>query len=239
MLLEKDATCFKCQTTTEMIIFGDSMAKPLYYSANGNMFFELVRTGFGGNLVNFSFHFDNPHNGTTGEMECKGDTLIWGKKVFKKVDCPTEINAFLIPEVREPTDLFVTSDGNYILLSRDKHGSRDGKQKLFYGPASQMEQLFITNIATYRDGGTTFISVAGGKVLYTPTPFDKSKMPTFDESVITELNLDDYEIVEKLRTATVTKKGAHPSSGDTTKCEHCHTKNPVNYGHCVSCGAQL
>ena len=239
MKLGSNATCYACSTTAEVIIFGDSYAKPIFYSPNEHQYFEIVQTGFGGNAIDFSIHYDNPHNGTKGEMSLKSNVLTWNHKKFLRIECPGEIQPVPIPEVRQPVVLLLTTDGTYILVSRDRYGSRNGNTKFFIGPSNHLEEIAIINQVTMRDGGTTYITIAGGRVLYIPTPFDENLSPTFDDVKVFELKIEDYVIVENDNGAQVLKPGEKPVALDPTVCKYCHTKNPVSYGMCMSCNAPL
>ncbi len=239
MKLGQNAKCYACSTTSEMIIFGDDWAKPIFYSPDELEYFEIVQTGFGGNAIDFNIHYDNPHNGTKGEMSLKSNILTWNNKKFLRVECPTEIQPKPIPEVRQPVVLLMTTDGTYILVSQDRYGSRNGKTKFFIGPSNHLDEIAIINQVTMRDGGTTYITIEGGRVLYIPTPFDDHASPTFDDVKVFELKVEDYVIIENENGAQVLKPGEKPEAKDPARCEYCQTKNPVNYGNCTNCGAKL
>lgn len=205
MELNPNATCYTCQRTGEIVIFGDSWAKPIFYSPDGRKFFQLVQTGFGGTSLDFSIHYDNPHNGDHGQMFCKDNAVTWNGKIFAETACPSSITFEPIPAVREPAFLFLTSDGTFIYVSRDKYNYRYETCKFFIGTSQDMKLVDITNWETYRDGGTTNITTTAG-VLFSPTPFDTKAVSTWQGVKVTKLDTKDFTIEESGDTAKIKKQ---------------------------------
>lgn len=206
--LPKEALCFKCVSSPEMIVYGDDRyAGKLYYSPDGVKFFEWKNKGFGGTSTKHNIHFEDPHHDRSGEFERNGGTLTWGRKTFKLGDCPFEIEVVPLPTVREAEYLFQLRGGVYLYVSHDKYNHQQYESfKLFLGRANHLTEIpIVGHVERYRDGGTTYIRTTKG-VMYSPTPFNKEAKPTWDGVKMKALDPKNFVIEETGDTVTITKK---------------------------------
>ena len=199
------ALYFKCVSSAEVFIYGDDWGKPLYYSPDGIKFYELENRGFGGSSVKHHISFEDPHHNRKGDLKRDGNTLIWNRKVFKLADVPDEIDVVPLPTIREAEYLFKLRGGVYIYVSHDKYKFSYESFKLFLGKPAQMKEVPVLGVERYRDGGTTYVKTAKG-MLFSPTPFDKEKKPTWDGEPIKQLDPKNFVIEENSDTVKITKK---------------------------------
>lgn len=206
MELTSEAIRWKNRSSGESFIYGSDWGRPLFYSPDGVIYFELLRTGFGGNANGHSINFEDPHHNRNGELKRKEGTLTWLNKTFKQVECPMNIEVVPLPTVRAPEYLFRLVGGIFIYVSANKYNYSYESFKFFLGKPGQMKEFPVLSVDRYRDGGTTYIKTSAG-TLFSPTPFKKPKVkPTWDGEKIKELQPDQYTIEENDDTVKITKK---------------------------------
>ncbi|TSC83220.1 MAG: hypothetical protein G01um101419_130 [Parcubacteria group bacterium Gr01-1014_19] len=195
MQLSKEALFFQ-SVEGSIILYGNSWGRPLLFSPDGQTFFELNQTGFGGTSEEHDISFEDPHSNKKGRFYRKGDELEMDGKVYKKVDGRSEVEVVPLPTIRQPEYLFGAPDGNYIYVSADKFRYSYESFKLFIGGGEKMREVSIKHVDRYRDGGTTNIETAEG-VLYSPTPFRSDAVATWQGDVkLTKLDPTQFHIVE-------------------------------------------
>lgn len=114
--------------------------------------------------------------------------------------------------IRVPEYLFRLSDEQMVYVST---GSGDYYRsfRLFVG-SSKLKRVSVKDVERLRDGGTTYIYVKGG-YLYCPSPMasmagssfaENERYPTWKGKRAVKLDMDQYKILEKGDTATISKK---------------------------------
>jgi hypothetical protein len=204
MELSMKAICFKCVSSAEVFIYGDHSGE-LYYSPDGIKFYELKQHGFRGSSDKHNISFEDPHHDRKGYLKRNGGTLTWDQKTFKLAGVPDEIDVVPLPTVREVEYLFKLKGEVYIYVSHDKYKFSYESFKMFLGKPAQMKEIPVLNVQRYRDGGTTHIETAQG-TLFSPTPFDKKKKPTWGGEQIKQIDSKNFVIEENGDTVKITKK---------------------------------
>lgn len=203
--LENVYLCFKARNTAELFIYGRSSLYKLLYSPDGNQFFELDRTGYDGTNFCHSVKFEDPHHNVKGKIDRDEGTLYWGRKIFKLVETPAEVDYVPLPHIRIPEYLFKLADGSFIYVSCDKYHYAYELFKLFMGKPDGLTEIHVNGVDRYRDGGTTYVKTDKG-VLYSPTTADPKAKPTWDGEKIKELDPKDFLIEENGSNVKITKK---------------------------------
>jgi hypothetical protein len=98
-----------------------------------------------------------------------------------------------LPERRVLQESYITKNNDIILISNLEFHHNYENCRLHIGDTKKGFVEYKTEIEMYRDGGTTFYKTDIG-TLYTPTPWDKSLKPTWNEIEVTY-----YEDLSKLK----------------------------------------
>lgn len=95
-----------------------------------------------------------------------------------------------IPNDRELAYTYMTDDNNYIIVDQSAYNFSYDSMRCFYGNIKDgIKEYKMNNFVRYKDGGTSMFNIViDGKVceFYSPSGFNKEKVPTFDNKVITK-----------------------------------------------------
>ncbi len=174
----------------------------ILYNPGGDKFFELLRSGFGGNSEEYDLSFEDPHHERKGKFHRAGDTIELEGVTFRKSDGPENIEVVPLPTVRRPEYLFRLADGNFLFVSADKYRFSYTSFRMWIGNGEEMKEIGVRYVGRYRDGGTTIIQTDSGN-FFSPTPFDTEKKATWNDEEMTRLKIEDFVIVENDNDVTV------------------------------------
>ena len=104
-----------------------------------------------------------------------------------------EISLIPLPNERQPVYLFGYKDGDTIIyVDGPKFFRNTYDFRLFIGKMGEMKELKVTDEQRFRDGGTTYIYLEDGSVLFAPARRDN--IPTWTDSSGQEIELKEYSI---------------------------------------------
>lgn len=91
----------------------------------------------------------------------------------------------------------------YIVVDCSRFYS-DEKERFFIIHLGAIKQFEVTRFDRFRDGGTTYITAKDDKnktyEFFSPTPFDKNKVPTFQAEELEEVTKEEKEnLIELLK----------------------------------------
>lgn len=196
MELSSEAVSFQAEDGA-VVVYPDGFGWEVLFSPDGEKFFKLHRTGFGGSSEKHHISYEDPHRNRRGDIYREGNQLTMDGKVFKKVGNRPEVDPIPLPIVRVPEYLFLheTSGDVYIYVSADKYNNSYESFKLFIGNGDNMRELPVRHVERYRDGGTTYIETDEG-TLFSPTPFDQDAKATWNQRVLVGVDPLGYDISE-------------------------------------------
>lgn len=83
--------------------------------------------------------------------------------------------------VRETAYLFkVVGTNEFIYVDQSKYNFSYKTFRMWLGTLNNMQEVKISKVLRASDGGTTYITTEDGRVLFSPTPFEEDKFPTWD-----------------------------------------------------------
>jgi hypothetical protein len=169
-----------------LILGDDAQALPARFVFGRNRIYQVVAmSGFGGpdgSIVNLVGPFLEPRAKKLHEVRLfeKQQTLHCDDTtvVLKRVPQKTLLglregfaSAKLIPhpDVRRPDYLFkLKGSDEYLYVDGFKHDFRFDTMRFFRGPKGKLRETRIAKVDRHRDGGSTFIHLVSGEVMYSP-----------------------------------------------------------------------
>lgn len=170
------------------------------YSPDGVTFYALASRGFGGNPVRHDLSFDDPRQGVSGTLHRDGDIIDYDGDRYTRQDVTVDQSSVVpLPATRRTEYLCQAEDGTLFYVSADKYYYSYASFKLFVGDGITMREVPVQNVKRYLDGGTTYIRTPE-ETFFSPSPFnarcDPDLVPLWGSQKLTNLNKDDYIIVE-------------------------------------------
>ncbi|MFA5831059.1 MAG: hypothetical protein WC878_04500 [Candidatus Paceibacterota bacterium] len=153
MELSQDAIFFRSNDGS-VFVYGDKWGQTLFYSPDGQVFFELFRHSIGGSPSEHDLWFEDARTHATARLRKKGEEIRLNGKTYKKTAVRTEVEAIPLPEVRRPKYLFGLPDEQYLYVSTDKYKDTHDSYKMFLGDGEAMKQIFIAKVDWRHDNGT-------------------------------------------------------------------------------------
>ena len=95
-------------------------------------------------------------------------------------------------EIRQSEYFFRTKNGDFIIYVDSSKFYSYESFRLFIGKLGEMRELKVTNVERFRDGGTTYIYLEDGSVLFVPV--HQGKIPTWTDSKGEEVELERLDI---------------------------------------------
>lgn len=187
--------------------FGSNLT--FYGDASG--FHQLEERGFGGSEQEFNLSFEDGPNRQNGKFEanpkegkflltCGADTqsfkqlsAVAREKLQADVRSGKIKLASLPKEARKPEYFFKVKDTeDYIYVDAPKYNySQDFH--VFIGPKGNMKEVKTSQVSRLRDGGTTRITLADGKILFAPVGFRAGQKPSWDGHDLQDLDATAIE----------------------------------------------
>lgn len=170
------------------------------FSPDGVTFYALASSGFGGTTVEHDLSFNDPHQGTSGKLHRNGDVIDYNGERYTQQDVTFDQSSVVpLPATRRTEYFCQAEDGTLFYVSADKYNYSYESFKLFVGDGTTMREVPVQYVERYRDGGTTYIRTPE-ETFFSPSPFnaqrDSSLVPQWGSQKLTNLNKDDYDIVE-------------------------------------------
>ena len=107
---------------------------------------------------------------------------------------------FLPIEIRQSEYLFRTKKGDFIIYVDSSKFYSYESFRFFIGKLGEMRELKVTNVERFRGGGTTYIYLEDGSVLFAPVLQDDEILPDLqDETLPEEPQTEFEEILAVLR----------------------------------------
>lgn len=174
----------------------------LLYSPDGETYYVLVCSGFGGTTIEHDLSFDDPHQGIHGKLRHEGDVVTYNGERFVRQDgtlALLEAKIIPLPFARATQYLCQTEDGTFIYVSADKYDFTYGSFRLFIGDGTTMREVPIRDVQRYRDGGTTYIETAE-ETFFSPAPinrrYDNTLVSKWGKQSLVDLDDNGYQITE-------------------------------------------
>jgi hypothetical protein len=170
----------------------------------GQTYRAFATSGFGGSELSHHVGLVDPVSGEKSDLYRSKDTLTWMPHTglplkwagWSEVEVPDTSRlpwSYVLhqvvptpavtgkieplPRVRQPEYLFQVDDGSIVYVSSEKYGCSYKSFKLYVGRlVDPLRGIPITDVARYRDGGSTIIKTNQGE-LYSPTPLGQSGLP--------------------------------------------------------------
>ena len=116
----------------------------------------------------------------------------------KRSESRDAVDAKATEQTERQMEYFFKMPGNnspYIYVTREKELTYQSF-KMYVGKPGDMQERGIELVQRYRDGGTTIITGNDGSKLFVPTPFDKTKSPTFNGMKLEKADPNQFNISE-------------------------------------------
>lgn len=170
------------------------------YSPDGNTFYALASSGFGGTTDEHDLSFNDPHQGTSGRLHRNGNVIDYDGERYTQQDTTFDQSSVVpLPATRRTEYLCQSEDGTFFYVSADKYNYSYESFRLFVGNGTTMREVPVQYVERYRDGGTTYIRTSE-ETFFSPSPFnaqrDADLVPQWGSQKLTNLNKDDFDIVE-------------------------------------------
>lgn len=170
------------------------------FSPDGVTFYELASRSFGGTTIEHDLSFDDPHQGVSGELHRNGDVIDYNGERYIQQDATFDQSSVVpLPATRRTEYFCQAEDGTLFYVSADKYNFSYGTFRLFVGDGTTMREVSVQHVVRYRDGGTTYIRTPE-ETFFSPSPFnaqrDANLVPQWGSQKLTNLNKDDFDIVE-------------------------------------------
>ncbi len=190
----------------------------LTFYGNQKGLYQQEETGFGGTSTQYHLSFYDPSG--SGDFYAGVDTkdifkpsdeyrLVCGEKskLFEPASdqviaqIQSQIRSGKIPlhplptSDRQPEYVFKAKDNSlWVYVDAAKLNYSYESYRLFVGSLKAMKEYKIKDVERYRDGGTTYITLKNGGVLFSPTPFERNKPATLSNASgkVTELETLDH-----------------------------------------------
>lgn len=160
----------------------------ILYSADGIKFYQAICHGgsgkFGGDHAEFSVTFSVPQLGVDNTLEYTSeysDNIVVADFIFQSTDMYINLKTVIkVPDTRECVYHYIDPEtGIQIYVDDYKYSSSYDTFELCVKDKEGWVKVEITNVARYRDGGTTIIKTTDGE-LYVPTPFKPNLKATWN-----------------------------------------------------------
>lgn len=170
------------------------------FSPDGVTFYELASRGFGGTTIEHDLSFDDPHQGVSGKLHRNGYVIDYdGERYTQQYVTFDQSSVVPLPATRRTEYLCQAEDGTLFYVSANKYNYSYESFKLFVGDGTIMREVPVQYVERYSDGGTTYIRTPE-ETFFSPSPFnaqrDANLVPQWGSQKLTNLNEDDYDIVE-------------------------------------------
>lgn len=212
MPMTKQATQFVAPSGRSFVYLSDFPCdREVLYSPDGITFYELARRGFGGTAIEHNLSFDDPHQGVSGKLRRNGNVIDYNGERYTQQDVSFDQSSVVpLPATRCTEYLCQSEDDTFLYVSADKYDSFYESFRLFIGNGTTMREVPVQHVRRYRDGGTTYIHTPE-ETFFSPSPSkaqrDADLVPQWGSQKLTNLNEDDFDIVETLEgEVSITKR---------------------------------
>lgn len=202
MRMTKQATQFVAASGKVFVYLKDMPFQDgeVLYSPDGVTFYALASSGFGGSRDEHDLSFNDPHQGVSGKLHRNGDVIDYDGERYTQQDVTFDESSVVpLPATRRTEYLCQAEDGTLLYVSADKYNYSYESFRLFVGDGTTMREIPVQYVERYRDGGTTYIRTPE-ETFFSPSPFnaqrDPNLVPQWGSQKLTDLNKDDYDIVE-------------------------------------------
>ena len=144
--LPSGAKTYKCTSSPEMIVhFRCLWINKVYYSPDGAGFVQWE------DRVAINPEIKKRHGSPEQMLSKKKTVIVWGRKRFKLVENPDEIEIVTIPVKRSPWFLFKLNK-HFVYISYDENDGTIGSLKLFFGSPNELHELPILSVQISPEG---------------------------------------------------------------------------------------
>jgi hypothetical protein len=191
----------------------DFFGANLTFYGDANGFVQLEQTGFEGTSDDYHLGFEDERMGSKeGDFEARPKegryelTCDGNKQNYRQLSdagrlkLQTDIRSgkvklsSLPQDVRQPEYVFeVDGSDDSIYIDAPKY-NYNYDFRVFIGPKGNMKEVKSTDVRRFNDGGTTYISLADGTKIYSPTAFKQDEKPTWNGKTLTRLDHREFDV---------------------------------------------
>lgn len=133
----------------------------------------------------------------------------------------------LLPNDREPSYLLRSKDtGEFIYVDLPRF-TEEYDFNVYIGKAGKMKQVKVQDAERFRDGGTTEITLADGRMIYIPSAIKQDEVPTFDDQNLVALDPTKFDLESiGIKRPKVTKLTTPCSEEESAEGRNSHRRGP-------------